>query len=121
MHKNPLHHDTPLTPSPGTPGEGRAEGSAQRDTGFTARSHRATGGTDIPVCDEPQARIPPPLLSVKDLRVSVRLREGRFDALNGITFDVHPERTLGLVGESGCGKSMTARAILRLLPPAAAI
>jgi peptide/nickel transport system ATP-binding protein len=62
-----------------------------------------------------------PLLSVRDLRVAVKLREGRFNALNGISFDVPRERTLGLVGESGCGKSMTARAVLRILPPAAAI
>ncbi len=61
------------------------------------------------------------LLSIEDLQVTFRLRDETFTVLNGISFDVARERTLGLVGESGCGKSMTARAILQILPPQASI
>ena len=61
------------------------------------------------------------LLSIEDLEVTFRLRDDTFTALDGINFRIEPDQTLGLVGESGCGKSMTARAILRLLPPKASI
>ena len=58
-----------------------------------------------------------PLLSVKDLRIAFSGRE----AVRGISFDIAPGETLGLVGESGSGKSATSLALLRLLPPSAAI
>jgi len=57
------------------------------------------------------------LLEIRDLRIEFRLREGIVRAINGLTLDVFPNRCLGLVGESGCGKSIMARAILRILPP----
>lgn len=57
------------------------------------------------------------LLEIRDLRVEFRLREGVVRAVNGLTLDVLPNRCLGLVGESGCGKSIMARAVLRILPP----
>ncbi|HLB25794.1 MAG TPA: ABC transporter ATP-binding protein [Nitrospirota bacterium] len=57
-----------------------------------------------------------PLLSIKDLRTQFRTREGSFLAVDGISFDVFPGEILGLVGESGCGKSVTALSILRILP-----
>ena len=58
-----------------------------------------------------------PLVSVKNLRVSFRMEEGEpFQALKGISFDIPRNRTVALVGESGSGKSVTAMAILRLLP-----
>ena len=57
------------------------------------------------------------LLEVKDLEVQLSLKEGVVRAVNGISFRIAPNRTLGVVGESGCGKSMTARALLRILPP----
>ena len=58
-----------------------------------------------------------PLLSVEDLRVTfTRQGEEPFAAVDGVSFDVHPGQTVGLVGESGCGKSVTSLAIMGLLP-----
>ncbi len=61
-----------------------------------------------------------PLLSVSGLKVSFRTERGTVRALFGVSFSVGEGETLGLVGESGCGKTVTALAILRLLqsPPA---
>jgi oligopeptide/dipeptide ABC transporter ATP-binding protein len=56
-----------------------------------------------------------PILRVRDLRTYFFPEEGTVKAVDGASFDVHPGRTLGIVGESGCGKSVTARSILRIV------
>jgi oligopeptide/dipeptide ABC transporter ATP-binding protein len=56
-----------------------------------------------------------PLLSVRNLHVTFGLDEGSVRAVDGVSFDVMPGRVLGIVGESGCGKSVTMRAILQLV------
>ncbi len=56
------------------------------------------------------------LLRVRDLTVSFEMSEETVHAVNGVTFSVDQGETVGLVGESGCGKSVTALSILRLLP-----
>jgi peptide/nickel transport system ATP-binding protein len=58
-----------------------------------------------------------PLLRVRDLRVSFPLDEGTVRAVDGVSFDVFPGQVVGIVGESGCGKSVTMRAILQLIDP----
>jgi peptide/nickel transport system ATP-binding protein len=57
-----------------------------------------------------------PLLSVRDLRTWFHTSSGIARAVDGVSFDVMPHETVGVVGESGCGKSVTSLAIMRLLP-----
>jgi peptide/nickel transport system ATP-binding protein len=56
------------------------------------------------------------LLEVAGLKTQIRLRSRTVRAVDGISFSVAPGETLGLVGESGCGKTMTGTSIMRLLP-----
>jgi peptide/nickel transport system ATP-binding protein len=57
------------------------------------------------------------LVSLKNLRTHFFCEQGTVRALEGVDFDIYAGRTLGVVGESGCGKSVTAQSILRIVPP----
>lgn len=57
-----------------------------------------------------------PLVEVKDLRVEFNVRDGIVHAVDGVSFTVYRGQTLGIIGESGCGKSVTAKAILHMVP-----
>ena len=57
------------------------------------------------------------LLEIKELKVYFYTDDGVIKAIDGVSFDICRGRIVGLVGESGCGKSVTARSILRIIPP----
>src|SRR5262249_51825788 len=65
----------------------------------------------IPMAADPRA----PLLSVRNLKTYFAQDEGTVRAVDGVNLDLYPGATLGIVGESGCGKSVTARSILRIV------
>ncbi len=79
-----------------------------RDNAFAART------TAFPVNGSAKER--DVLLEVKDLKVYFDLREGTTRAVDGVSYTLHRGETLGIVGESGCGKSVTAQSILRIVP-----
>src|SRR5918998_5020778 len=64
--------------------------------------------TQLPTSDRP-------LLAVRDLKTYFFQDDGMVKAVDGASFDVFAGRTLGIVGESGCGKSVTARSIMRIV------
>ena len=56
-----------------------------------------------------------PLLSVRDLKTYFMMDEGVVKAVDGVSFDVHAGQIFGIVGESGCGKSVTVKSVLRIV------
>ena len=56
------------------------------------------------------------LVEIKDLRVEFDVRAGIVKGVDGVSFDINRGETIGVIGESGCGKSVTARAILQMIP-----
>ena len=74
--------------------------------------------TDRLVPPSPQAE---PVLEVKGLSIAFPAQHGDVDIVDSVSFSVRPGETMGLVGESGCGKSITSMAVMGLLPPTARI
>ncbi|MER6525308.1 dipeptide/oligopeptide/nickel ABC transporter permease/ATP-binding protein [Streptomyces sp. NPDC001508] len=102
------HEDRPAAPEPGgevLPLPGLAD--AARRLRARARPLPDPGGQ--------------PVLSVENLAIGFPDRHGGVDVVDGISFDVRPGEVLGLVGESGCGKSLTALAIMGLPPRGARV
>jgi len=58
----------------------------------------------------------PLLIDVKDLKTYFFLHEGTVKAVDGVSFQIHEGRSLGVIGESGCGKSVTAQSLMRIVP-----
>ena len=100
---------------------GQWTGHAPR--GRTARRSPAAPGRSVSAATESSSRTgaansaPAPLLAVRDLRITVPGPDGGTVLVSGMSFDLLPGRTLAIVGESGCGKSVTARALLGVVPP----
>jgi peptide/nickel transport system ATP-binding protein/oligopeptide transport system ATP-binding protein len=57
-----------------------------------------------------------PLLEIRDLRTYFHTDEGTVKSVDGVSYDAYPGETVGVVGESGCGKSVTALSVMRLIP-----
>ena len=91
------------------------------------RAGRAPAGTAQAAAGEPENAVPAAaadgtaVLSVRGLDVSLALEPGDVSVVEDVSLDVAPGEIVGVVGESGCGKTMTARAILGLLPAGAAL
>jgi peptide/nickel transport system permease protein len=83
-----------------------------------SRRGRASRAPVARAADEPEAPVsgPPPLLSLEDLRVAFIGVNSSVRAVDGVSFDIRRGEAVGLVGESGCGKTVTALSILGLLP-----
>ncbi|MEM7536704.1 MAG: ABC transporter ATP-binding protein [Chloroflexota bacterium] len=68
------------------------------------------------VLNQTQNQTPEPILEIKNLQTHFKLDTGTIRAVDGVTLTMERGKTLGVIGESGCGKSVTAHSILRLIP-----
>ena len=62
-----------------------------------------------------------PVLQINNLHISIETEQGMLHAVRGVDFEVHSKEIVGILGESGAGKSMTMKAVKGLLPPKAQI
>ena len=86
------------------------------------RSANEKPGVDVSATDAPSdSAADEQILKIRDLKVHFPMRHGTVKAVDGLDLDLAQGETLGLVGESGCGKSVTAQAILRVIPKPGAI
>ncbi len=118
----------------GSPDIGESNGASRQQSTCVAASRTMAANTVAPRSFETPPPFPPPqagegkgggpqdeggvapLLAVRDLRTHFFTVDGVTRAVDGVSLDVFPGETLGIVGESGCGKSVTALSIMRLLP-----
>jgi oligopeptide/dipeptide ABC transporter ATP-binding protein len=91
---------------------------------IVSRGEGTVDGNDRSVSGNDHAASAPPILQVRDLKKYFPIKKGLLSrtighvkALDGVSFDVHAGEVLGLVGESGCGKTTAGRCILQLTPP----
>lgn len=103
----------------------KIEPEAERDEGIHGATLETAGSEPMEARDRepvstPNGAAPPDektAVSVRGLRVGYRTPDGPLWAVDGVDFDIWPGESLGLVGESGCGKSSLGRALLQLMPP----
>ncbi|MEV6349188.1 dipeptide/oligopeptide/nickel ABC transporter permease/ATP-binding protein [Actinoplanes sp. NPDC051851] len=102
-------------------GDGLRDALAERQNGVTTGTRRPA--RTPPAASTPDDTPPAPdaLLEVRDLTVTLPIDGVPTEVIGGVSFDLRPGEALGIVGESGCGKTVTASALLGLLPPGAAI
>ncbi len=87
-----------------------------RDAHPLREFHRGRAPRRARPAHEGNLSVAEPLLSVRDLRTQFFTREGVVHAVDGVSFDLEKGQTLGIVGESGCGKTVTALSIMGLIP-----
>ena len=120
QHRSAQHEGTPVSAAPGRPQQARPEGAAEGTPVSAARppegaQHRSAQHEGTPVTT---------LLQVRDLKKHYFVRkrwlapvQPPIQAVDGVSFDVARGETLSLVGESGCGKTTTAKSVMRLVEP----
>jgi peptide/nickel transport system permease protein len=96
-----------------------AETWSSGNSTLISRKRRAKTSVRVAAVDAPQ--IPAALLAVESLSIGFEGKSGITRVVKDVTFDIRPGETLGIVGESGCGKSITSAATVGLLPPGAVI